>query len=295
MQLSSDNTVITFWGTRGSVATPGPHTEKYGGNTSCVSVKHNDSYFLFDAGTGIRAFGDLFLKELQSKTCQNNITLLLSHTHWDHIQGLPFFSPAYNENVRLDIFSRIRNAGQLRKLLTNQMEQSYFPVPMSKMNANINIQELQNNRSSINGVMVETAEHEHPGGSSAFKITSNGHQIVYSTDNELNLIFDEEGNPTNNKAKRYLDFISGVDLLIADGQYTDEEYTEKVGWGHSTISRLIKVAEKAQAKKLAIFHHDPYHSDQDLDEISQSYFKQYEDKASSVEFFWATEGMCFQL
>lgn len=293
--MPSDNTVITFWGTRGSVATPGPHTERYGGNTSCVSVKHNNSYFVFDAGTGIRAFGDMFIKEFKDNPSQNEITLLLSHTHWDHIQGLPFFSPAYKGNISLNIFSKIRNEGQLKKLLTGQMEQNYFPIPMSKMNAQINIQEFEDKSAILNNVTIEITEQEHPGGSNAYKLNCNGLKIIYATDNELDLIFDRNGDCLNEKAENYLNFIKEADLLIADGQYTDEEYQEKSGWGHSTISCLLKVAERAKVKKLAIFHHDPYHSDQDLDEISQQYLSEYESKGSSLDFFWAKEGMCFQI
>ena len=293
--MSQTKTSITFWGTRGSVATPGPQTEKYGGNTSCVSVKHNNSYFVFDAGTGIRAFGDFFLTELAEEKCQPEINLLLSHTHWDHIQGLPFFSPAYKENINFNIFSRLRNKGQLEKLLTGQMEQNYFPIPMSKMSADIQIKEFSDTPSCVDNIDVSNTQQEHPGGSHAYKLNCNGKTVVYSTDNELNLIFDNDANPLNEKAQAYLKFIQDADLLIADGQYTDEEYLEKKGWGHSTISILLKVASKAKVKRTAVFHHDPYHSDTDLDEISQTYFEDYQSIDPDFEFFWAKEGLVVQL
>lgn len=291
------NALITFWGSRGSIATPGRSTERYGGNTSCVCLKHEESYFIFDAGTGIRGLG-LELMELVEKNYAGNVielNIFLSHTHWDHIQGLPFFQPAYDSRFKLNIYGSEKKDDMLEKTLSGQMNSVYFPVPMSQLSSELNVHvDLQ--ALDISGVKVSSTDQNHPGGSTAFKASlDGGRTLVYATDNELDLQFHSDGSPKDKMGERYLKFISKVDYLIADGQYTDEEYLEKVGWGHTSLSLIHKIAHQAGVKNLIIYHHDPMHTDSILEDLSHKYMNQYESLTPAMQVIWAREGLTLQL
>jgi len=285
---------VTFWGTRGSISTPGRITEKYGGNTPCVSVRFGDTKVIFDAGTGIRNLGIELLEEIKRDENSTLLHLFLSHTHWDHIQGLPFFLPSYHKNTKLIIYGSHRKERFLASILKEQMDFDYFPVSMSSFAADISIKEMDEQVLEIGPLVIDWQEQVyHPGGSVRYKITVNGSKIVYATDVELNRIFnnlkDEETN--KNLARDYMAFISDADLLIADAQYTDEEYPEKVGWGHSSVSVLLDTAFKSNVKQLAVFHHDPQHSDKFLDDLWMDNRSKYISKDRKMDVFWAREGM----
>jgi len=285
---------VTFWGTRGSISTPGRITEKYGGNTPCVSVRYDDTQIIFDAGTGIRNLGIELLEEIKGDENPTLLHLFLSHTHWDHIQGLPFFLPSYHKNTKLIIYGSHRKERFLASILKEQMDFDYFPVSMSSFAADISIREMDDKVMQIGPLVIGWQEQVyHPGGSVRYKIIINGSKIVYATDVELNRIFDNlKDNETNeNLAREYMDFIQDADLLIADAQYTEEEYTEKVGWGHSSVSVLLETAFKANVKQLAVFHHDPQHSDQFLDDLWMGTRSKYSSNERKMDVFWAREGM----
>lgn len=292
MTLSNqDKTLVTFWGTRGSISTPGRTTEKYGGNTPCVTVRHQDTIIILDAGTGIRNLGLDLSDEFEEKGHPMTLHLFLSHTHWDHIQGLPFFQPAYNRKTRLTIYGSPNKERFLASILKGQMDFEYFPVAMSAFAADISIQEISEEVIHLGPVVIDWEEQVlHPGGSVRYRLSINGKKIVYATDVELDTIFqDREGDEENETlARNYLDFIQNADLLIADGQYTGEEYTGKVGWGHSSVPKTLEIAARSRVKQLAIFHHDPQHSDKFLDEL---WVRNRCNREFDMDIFWAREGL----
>jgi len=287
--------LVTFWGTRGSVSTPGARTEKYGGNTPCVFVTHGDTMIILDAGTGIRDLGYELSRHVQKHGKSLKLHLLLSHTHWDHIQGLPFFSPAYMRGTKLIIGGSPKKGTFLESILVGQMDLNYFPVGMNELAADLSIKEFSKAKIKIGSVTVEWQEQIcHPGGSVRYKLSVNGRKIVYATDVELDKIFRNGPGAVKNRlalGREYRAFIRGADLLIADGQYAGEEYSGKIGWGHSSIPLLLDVAHKEGVKQLAVFHHDPQHSDVILDRLCADYGPKYMAKTPSMSVFWAREGI----
>ncbi len=285
---------VTFWGTRGSISTPGRTTEKYGGNTPCVSLRCGDTTIILDAGTGIRNLGLELLEEYSHSEAMHPLHLFLSHTHWDHIQGLPFFNPAYVRDMKLTIYGSPNKERYLESILKDQMDSEYFPVSMSEFAADIQIQQISEDVIHLGPVTVDWQEQVyHPGGSVRYRLGIDGKKVVYATDVELNSLFTTSGAQAERKdlAESYLEFVREADLLIADGQYTEEEYPQKVGWGHSSLPVLMDVAARSRVKQLAVFHHDPQHSDKFLDDLwSKNRFK-YWSEENRVELFWAREGL----
>ena len=223
------------------------------------------------------------------------LNIFLSHTHWDHIQGLPFFQPAYDSRFKLNIYGNEEKDDMLERTLSGQMNSAYFPVPMSKLNSELNVH-VDLEELIIHNVKISSTEQDHPGGSTAFKcVIDGGRTLVYATDNELNNQFDDNGSPTNQMGEAYFDFIKGVDCLIADGQYTDEEYPEKAGWGHTSLSLIHKIAYSAQVKTLVVYHHDPMHTDSILEDLSDKYTSQYDTLNPPMQVIWAREGLTLPL
>jgi phosphoribosyl 1,2-cyclic phosphodiesterase len=287
-------TLVTFWGTRGSVSTPGRITEKYGGNTPCVTISHGDTLVILDAGTGIRNFGIELLEQTNGKGDPLTLHLFLTHTHWDHIQGLPFFQPAYSQSTRMMIYGSSKKERFLASVLKGQMDYEYFPVSMSALTAEIHIQEMSEERIQLGPIVIDWEEQlYHPAGSVRYSFNVCGKRIVFATDVELDLIFGEGRKTQEEKmhGEQYLRFIHGVDLLIADGQFTEEEYSGRVGWGHSSIPVVLDAASRAEVKQLAIFHHDPQHSDTLLDEIWMKHRTRYGAEDQGMDLFWAREGV----
>ncbi|MBW2616427.1 MAG: MBL fold metallo-hydrolase [Deltaproteobacteria bacterium] len=285
---------VTFWGTRGSISTPGRTTEKYGGNTPCVFVQYQDTNIIFDAGTGIRGLGLQLAEQLEDKKDNLSLHLFLSHTHWDHIQGLPFFEAAYIKGTELVIYGSSKKGRFLESILKRQMDVDYFPLGLSEMAAEIKIREISEETISLGSVVVDWQEQIfHPGGSVRYRLTAGGKRVAYATDVELDRMFGPGLKDANSDGalRDYLDFIQGVDLLIADGQYTEEEYPEKMDWGHTSIPVILELAEKADVKQLAIFHHDPQHSDKILDSLWHECHAGTGDSESRMNVFWAREGM----
>ena len=294
MNSDSEKMFVSFWGTRGSVSTPGRITEKYGGNTPCVGVRCGDIQIIFDAGTGIRNLGIELFDEIISTQRSPLIHLFLSHTHWDHIQGLPFFQPSYHEKTKLTIYGSPRKERSFASILKEQMDYEYFPVSMSAFSADIEIMEIIDKSINLGPLQVDWQEQVyHPGGSVRYRVSLNGKKVVYATDVELNGIFGAQGeNETDTTlANEYIEFIRDADLLIADAQYTDDEYPEKIGWGHSSVPVLLDIAFKSNVKQLAIFHHDPQHSDKFLDQLWMQNRSLYHKKNRRMDLFWAREGV----
>lgn len=255
---------ITFWGTRGSIPAPGPETMRYGGNTSCVAVRlHDGTLIVFDAGTGIRSLG----KTLLAQPGPVRAYLFLSHMHWDHIQGLPFFAPAYVAGTELCILGPPGGQTSLEQSICDQMRSPYYPIPMHAMAANIRFVELSaGSVFELPGATVEVGVLNHPGRSLGYRLTADGHVLVYATDNE-----PFGAAPLSQhlvEPPSLLPLMRQADLLIHDAQYTPEEYPQHLGWGHSTYIDALQLAKQSEVKQLALYHHDPSHSDATIDRIT---------------------------
>jgi phosphoribosyl 1,2-cyclic phosphodiesterase/ActR/RegA family two-component response regulator len=263
-------TRIKFWGVRGSVPTPGPATVFYGGNTSCVEVDADGEIIILDAGTGIRPLGLDLAARFKDKPM--NLTLLISHTHWDHIQGFPFFLPAYDSKNRLRILGFQGSRDGLGTTLTSQMESPYFPVGLREMPGHIVIEELQGLNFEIGRVLVQAAFLNHPGICVGYRLNTTAGSIGYLPDNEpsqplrAQLLNSANGTPESLDYGRMMDqklaqFIRGCDVLIADSQFDAEEYKTHAGWGHGCVDDVVELALNAGVHKLFLFHHDPSHDD----------------------------------
>lgn len=247
---------LTYYGVRGSLPTPGEETAKYGGNTSCIAVEADNTLLILDAGTGMRTLGSNLMKSDYSKG-RGVAHILFSHMHWDHIQGLPFFIPAYVPGNELHLYCEQRRGMTIEDIVKKQQEPPSFPEG-AQFRANLSYHTITEQQPfTIGNIQVTPATLLHPDGVTAYRIEHAGKSIVYATDTEY-------AQRTENKV---IDLARDVDLLIYDGQYTPEEYTHKIGWGHSTYEHAVHVAEKAQVKQLHLFHHDPAHDDAFIDTI----------------------------
>jgi phosphoribosyl 1,2-cyclic phosphodiesterase len=248
---------VRLWGVRGSIAVPGPSTSLIGGNTSCVSVEIGDERIIFDAGTGIRALGEQIMKEQGQ-----HARIYFSHLHWDHIQGLPFFTPAYVPGFHLMLAGGMHDGAALRAAMHAQMQPPGFPVAFSDLRANIQTRTLQLGVIDVleNGATIKHLPVKHPGGSYAYRVEFGGRSFVYATDVEHEGVECTEPNPD------LVAFCRRVDVLVYDAQYTPEEYDgrtgrPRVGWGHSTYEAAARLASAANVGELSLFHHDPARND----------------------------------
>ncbi|MEM9214530.1 MAG: MBL fold metallo-hydrolase [Cyanobacteria bacterium P01_F01_bin.150] len=251
---------VRFWGVRGSIACPGPKTVRYGGNTSCIEMHVAGQRIIFDAGTGIRELGQSLLKDMPLKA-----SMFFTHSHWDHIQGFPFFAPAFVPGNQFDIYGMIApNGATIEQRLNAQMLHPNFPVPLQIMGANLNFFDIDKEETVTldNGVRVENSLLNHPGEAIGYRVCWNGHAAAYVSDTE---------HFTDRLDENVIRLSQDADVLIYDATYTNEEYysekSSKVGWGHSTWQEAVKVAKAANAKRLVLFHHDPVHDDEFMDNI----------------------------
>jgi phosphoribosyl 1,2-cyclic phosphodiesterase len=254
------NVTIRFWGVRGSIASPGPHTAAVGGNTSCVEITTpSGDVIILDAGTGIRALGDDLVRRKVGAA-----HLLLSHLHWDHIQGLPFFVPAWLPSSRLEIVGA-RSTGTpelgLEASLSLQMQPPHFPVRLSDMRSQLAFREVDSGDVvSVGDATIRAARLNHPGGVMGYRVEAGGRAIVYATDTE---------HFANGPDRDLIALARGADVLIYDAMYTDAEHTTRVGWGHSTWNAGVAVADAAGVDRLVLFHHDPGRTDAQVDAIER--------------------------
>ena len=271
--------LIKFWGVRGSTPTPQPENLRYGGNTSCVEVRLNGHLYIFDCGTGFRQLGKQLAKEFENRPLSANI--FLSHFHWDHIQGIPFFLPLYNNRDNYFFFHSSSRSRKLQNALEEQMSDPYFPVDMGQMAAHRNFYDLAEDKIAFDDCTVETKWLNHPQGCLGFRLQAGNKSVVYATDNE-------PGDPEFDKNVRAL--AEGADVLIYDSQYLPEEYANgKKGWGHSHWREAINVVMQSGAKELVLFHHDPDHSDACIDSVVSEARNHY------ARLRAASEGMEIQL
>jgi phosphoribosyl 1,2-cyclic phosphodiesterase len=286
---------VKFWGTRGSIPTPGHKTRRYGGNTSCVEVRAGGKQFICDGGTGLRELGlDLVQRPREGGL---EAHLFFSHMHWDHIQGFPFFVPAYTKESEIIVYEVSRDDSRVQKLLHGQMRSEYFPVTFTDLGARIGARHFEQDAILVGDVTVRCLAQNHPGTSYAYAFEIGGRKIVYATDSELDFLLTNADECRNDPdaLRRLPDsvvaFVEGADLLIADGQYTDDEYPKKLGWGHARANTVADLAHQAGVKQCAVFHHDPMHSDEQVDEKIRLANERLDARGSSTLLFGAREGL----
>jgi phosphoribosyl 1,2-cyclic phosphodiesterase len=284
-----------FWGVRGSIATPGPTTVKYGGNTTCIEIRtDNDDLIIFDAGTGIHMLGLELLK-----SAPITAHLFMTHTHWDHIQGLPFFSPLFISGNQVKIYGGldpVTNEG-IERALNVQLQYSYFPIREAELNANIEYNTIKAGEAvTIGSAIVTPILLNHPVLNFGYRVDSDGQSLFFTGDFEpqFNVYksddsnFDEYQTIIDKKQHEIIQSMKNVDALIFDSSYTTEEYTAKQGWGHSTYKFAIEHARLANAKKLFLTHHEPTRTDRKLEDIYKELLKKNSDL--DCELILAREG-----
>ncbi len=247
---------VTFWGVRGTVSCPFSSHMRFGGNTSCIELRAGDERVILDAGTGLRALGKRFQAEGVTRA-----TLLLGHTHLDHISGFPYFGPAFQPGFHFRVMAgHLDGATGIRSVMARQMERPLFPVPLQTMGCNLEFVDVASGSSFAldGGVTVRTAPLNHPDGATGYRVDYQGTSVVYATDTE---------HRPGRIDETLLNLAAGADMLIYDTTYTDEEYLARVGWGHSTWQEGVKLARAAGVGRLVLFHHEPDHDDEIMERI----------------------------
>src|ERR1051326_6396976 len=266
---------LKFWGVRGSIPVPGPGTVRYGGNTSCVEGRAEDELIVLDAGTGIRELGLALENEFGGKPIR--MTLLITHVHWDHIHGFPFFGPSYQQKNQIRILGYDGHGPGLSDILKEQMAAPVFPVTLHDLEAKIQIEKLETNDFNIGKVRIRSHFVNHPGACVGYRVFSSTGSFAYLPDNESYeackmhsansdpLTPEQAKKRTGEERAELIKFLQGCDILILDSQYTDQEYHAHIGWGHGSLSSAVGLARDAAVGKLVLFHHDPEHDDAKVD------------------------------
>ncbi len=294
---------VTFWGTRGSIATPGPDTVRYGGNTACVEMSDGNNVNIFDAGTGIRLLGEDLVRRFSNGKIAANI--FITHFHFDHIIGFPFFRPLYSAGNSFTIHGCEGTGRKLENIFIGQLSPEYFPVTLAEMPSQLKFVQLNTRPMPVNGWTITPAYINHPGLALAYKMDTGYSRIVYMTDNEpfrYLLRRQAKRTPVYDDLDRgeveleredlmLIDFMEGADLLIHDAQYTIEEYRTKTGWGHSFYDFAVEMALRAKVKKLIFFHHDPLRTDKDMDLQVQRAKSIVSQRGAKLELDAAFEGL----
>lgn len=284
---------LTVWGARGSIPTPGKTTTRYGGNTPCIAVERLDEgsdvrVVILDAGTGIRPLGSNLLERASSGL---QADLLLSHTHWDHIQGLPFFGPFFAKGNAVRIWGSKQGNVDLGEILRQQMHPVVFPVPIDQLAADLQVEHVAPGSFEIDGFAVRAMRLRHPGDTLAYRLTpvEGGASTAYVTDNELGWGGDYDVGP--NWRSEFVEFLSGVDILIHDAMYRPDDLDRHRGWGHSSWEEAVDLAVEAHVERLVLFHHRPEHDDAAMDEVVEAAQSAVEERGITLEVLAATEGM----
>ena len=296
---------IKFWGARGSISTPGKSTVRYGGNTPCVEVRlPDDELIILDAGTGIRNLGESLIEGGESIKAY----ILVSHPHWDHIQGFPFFKPAFVSGNELTIVGGETETVTLQKMISDQMNKIYFPIQLNELKAKLKFRRVQEEEISVYDAQVKTIYVNHPTFAMGYRITHGGKSLVYISDNEPfdrkvardirnveKKIVEKYDRIKGDPNQRIFDFVRNADVLIHDTTYTPEEYVDRVGWGHSHYLFTLKVAAEGNVKRLVLFHHDPAHDDNKVDDILKKCKKEIQSRKYKFDCLAAAEGMEIQM
>ncbi len=303
---------VRFWGVRGSIPSPGPTTQKYGGNTACIEIRvgDDDRLLIVDAGSGIRQLGNyLMVNDLPKGPIKADI--FLSHTHWDHIMGYPFFTPIYIPGTKLRVHGPVSfEDDPLEDVVGGQMKYRYFPINLGELASEVEYVRLKEDpRIDLgDGLILSTKLLNHPITALGYRFEYEGKVVCtcYDTEPFRNLFVTDPEDPNYDEAMAYEgeevaieqnlaveEFFKGADLLIYDAQYTDAEYISKINWGHTTMEYALTAANRAGVKKLAFFHHDPDRTDATLDELAADYCEP--GKYGDTEVFFAREDTEFVL
>ncbi|MGE0352617.1 MAG: MBL fold metallo-hydrolase [Gemmatimonadales bacterium] len=287
------NYAVTFWGTRGSIPTPGPQTARYGGNTACVAVAGpGDDLVILDAGSGIRPLG---LELVKASRNGIRADILVSHTHWDHIQGLPFFKPLNVKGNTVRIFGAAQEGISLESILDRQMDPMVFPIPLRALAAELTVTEVSEAAFEVDGFRVESFRLRHPGTTLGFRLTPvrGGPPMAYLTDNELG-----EGGSyevPDDWRRQLVRFLGGVETLIHDGMYSDALLAQRAGWGHSSPRQAVALAAECGVRRLVLFHHEPENDDDEIDRMLEEARVDARAAAPGLTVEAAREGMRLNL
>lgn len=285
--------LVRFWGTRGSIAKPGPHTIRFGGNTSCVEVRSQAGTLLvIDCGTGAHDLGQALVRE-HPESLEG--ALLISHTHWDHIQGFPFFAPFSRPGHRWDVYGPRDRPGSLRDALSGQMQRAYFPLSLEAFQATIRYHDLLEGSFRCGDVTVSTHRLNHPTLTLAYRLEADATTVVYCCDHEPHAAGLVDGcGSLSGEDLRYAAFLAGADLVIHDAQYTACDFPAKFGWGHSSAEYAVRICEEARVPRLVLTHHDPLRSDAAIDLILAGLRADLDRSGSPLEVLAASEGLVLQ-
>src|SRR5215831_19204613 len=290
---------IKLWGTRGSIAVPGPETLRYGGNTSCVELRADGEIIVLDAGSGIRPLGIALDREFQAPPIK--LSLLITHAHWDHIQGFPFFKPAYDSKNEIRIFGFDGAGATFREIMAEPMRSPFFPITMRELSARMDINKLNEMKFSLGKLDIHAAFVNHPGVCVGYRIFTSGGSVAFLPDHEPYEFFlhaargkqlssDEAKEVAADQHALLVQFLRGSDILILDSQYTDQEYKTHIGWGHGSISSAVALALEAEVHTLLLFHHDPSHDDEMVDTMVESARELAITSGSHLEIAGAQQG-----
>ncbi len=284
---------VRFWGTRGSCPSPGKNTVRYGGNTACTEVRIGDIPIILDCGTGLRGLGTALQREFSDKPLNGHI--FVGHTHWDHIQGFPFFTPLYSKRNSFRIYSVRGSHTSLEGVFSGSMASDYFPIPLNKLSSRLDFVEMHGPVELPGGIKVSFHHLNHPGVAIGFRIEACGKTVTYLSDHESFVKLHGDNDVARRDDAAIPVFARGSDLLIGEAQYTEQEYAMRRGWGHSTLDDMVRYAIDAGAKRLAIFHHDPDHTDEMMDENIEHCRRLIRDAGSTLSCFGAQEGQSIEL